>query len=265
MFMILSILIYLIIGLAAGFMGGLLGIGGGAIIVPSLMIAFTYLGFPKESIMHIAIGTSLSSMVINTSLATYFHHRKKNVVWVAIGRLTLGIIIGSFTGTFIARELSTDLLKTIFGAFACIIGLLFIKPLKDSPGAVTMQGFWTFSITGFCAAFLGSLLGLGGGFIMLPILFYFHFHGKKAIGTTSASSFLISLCGTTGYLLTDFGDLNIPWCYGYIYLPAFLTIALGSLFASFYGVKLAHILPINVIRRIFAVFIIIIGLTMIYK
>ncbi|MCH9617586.1 MAG: hypothetical protein SP4CHLAM5_08750 [Chlamydiia bacterium] len=263
--MIFSIFIYLIIGLAAGVMSGLLGIGGGAIIVPSLLAAFTYLGFDQESIMHIAIGTSLSSMVINTFFSTYFHHRKKNILWLAIARLTLGIVIGSFAGSFIAKELSTEILRVTFGIFACIIGLLCIKPLKKSRKENVLQGFSTFTIIGFGAAFMGGLLGLGGGFIMLPILFYLHFPGKKAIGTTAAASFLISLCGTAGYLLTSYGDNSIPWCYGYIYLPAFLTISLGSLLGSFYGVKLAHFLPVNIIRKIFAALIIVIGLTMIYR
>ena len=263
--MSLVIFLYFAVGSIAGISGALLGIGGGAITVPALLVIFSFLDFPKDYIMHIAIGTSLSSMTINTLAATYFHHRKKSVAWTAIRRMFLGIAIGSFAGAFIARELSSHSLQAIFGVFACLLGLSFIKPLKEVPESDTVPSFLVFTFIGIGVACLANLLGLGGGFFMLPILFYFHFNGKKAIGTSSATSFLISLGGSIGYLVSTTESPNIPGCFGYIYLPAFITISLGSLIASFYGVKLAHSLPINVIRKIFAFTIISVGLLMIFN
>ncbi|MCH9622089.1 MAG: hypothetical protein S4CHLAM20_15240 [Chlamydiia bacterium] len=264
-FILLSVFFYFIIGVLAGVTGALLGIGGGAITVPALFFVFTILGFPKDSIMHIAIGTSLSSMAINTLAATYFHNKKKSVVWLAVGRMLIGIIIGTILGSLVARELSTSLLKIIFGVFACLLGLTLIKPIKEITEAKSIPSFLTFTIIGLGVAFLANILGLGGGFFMVPIFFLFHFHGRKAIGTSSATSFLISLGGTIGYLFSAKESLNMPGCIGYIYIPAFVIIGLTSLVFSSLGVKLAHSLPINFIRKIFAVVIILVGLAMIFN
>ncbi len=264
MLFFLALFLYLIIGAVAGIVGGLLGIGGGSITVPALLLVFSFLGFPEDHIMHIAIGTSLCSMVINTSAATFFHHRKGAVVWEAIRHIVLGIILGSFLGAFLARDLSSDFLKELFGVFACLIGLIFVKPTnKVIDETHKMPGFFVFSLIGIGVATLANLLGIGGGFFMLPLLMYFRFNEKKAIATSSATTLLISLGGAIGYLVSAGKEIPIPGCFGYVYIPAFLAISVSSLFASFYGVKFAHALPAPLLRKIFAAMMIGIGLLMI--
>ncbi len=265
MFSILAIFIYILVGAFAGIIGALLGIGGGVLIVPALLVFFSFLGFPKAYVMHIAIGTSLASMVINTLGATYFHNRKKHIVWKVIKRILLGVIVGCFIGVFVARELSSNILQIIFGIFACLLAFFFIKPMKKVKKAMKIPGLFLFTLIGTGIASLANLLGLGGGFFTLPILFYFHFKGAKAIGTSSAISFFITLGGAIGCLVSVKEPILIPGCVGYVYVPAFLAIGLSSLLTSFYGVKLSHTLPINVIRRIFAATIISVGLMMIFK
>jgi len=261
----LALFLYLIIGAIAGMVGGLLGVGGGSLTVPALLLVFSFLGFPQDHIMHIAIGTSLCAMVINTSAATFFHHRKGAVVWEAVRLVVLGIVIGSFLGAFLARGLPNDFLKGFFGVFACLIGLIFVKPAnKIVDDTHKMPGFFAFTLIGIGVATLANLLGIGGGFFMLPLLIYFRFHEKKAIATSSATTLLISLGGAIGYLISAGQESLIPGCFGYVYIPAFLAISISSLVASFYGVKLAHVLPAPLLRKIFAATMIGIGLSMIF-
>jgi hypothetical protein len=127
-----------------------------------------------------------------------------------------------------------------------------------------MPSFFVFSLIGTGVATLSNLLGIGGGFFMVPLLLYFRFNEKKAIATSSATSFLISLGGAIGYLISADKEMGIPGCFGYVYIPAFLAISASSLFCSFYGVKLAHALPSSIIRKIFAAMMIGIGLLMIF-
>jgi uncharacterized membrane protein YfcA len=261
----LALFLYLIIGAIAGIVGGLLGIGGGSLTVPALLLVFSFLPFPKDHIMHIAIGTSLCAMVINTSAATFFHHRKGAVVWEAIRLILLGVVFGSFLGAFLATGLSNDFLKELFGVFACLIGLIFVKPAnKIAHDTHKMPGFFAFSLIGIAVATLANLLGIGGGFFMLPLLMYFRFNEKKAIATSSATTLLISLGGAVGYLISADQQVPIPGCFGYVYIPAFVAISISSFVASFYGVKLAHVLPAPLLRKIFATTMIGIGLSMIF-
>ncbi len=260
-----ALFLYLTIGAVAGIVGGLLGIGGGSLTVPALLLVFSWVGFPEDHLMQLAIGTSLSAMVINTFSSAYFHNRKKGIVWGAIRRIVIGIVIGSFLGAFLARELSSDFLKILFGVVACLIGLIFVKPADEVlPNTHAMPSFLIFSLIGVGAATLANLLGIGGGFFMLPLLLYFRFNHKQAIGTSLATSFLISLGGTIGYLLAAKKEIPIPGCFGYVYIPAFLALSISGLIASFYGVKLAHALPAKLLRKIFAAMMIGIGLSMIF-
>jgi uncharacterized membrane protein YfcA len=254
---------YLLIGLISGTLGALLGIGGGSITVPSLLLLFSLGTFPELHIMHMAIGTSLAAMVLNTFFATYFHNKRRSVNWFIVRKSVLGIVFGSFIGAGIAKNVSSDLLKTFFGFFACFIGVTFIKSARVSPQRNTLPslGIWTGISTGIAA--LSNLLGIGGGFLMVPSLLYFHTPEKKAIGTSCATSGLISLGGAIGYFLASQSQECISGCLGYIYFPAFLFISLGSLFSSFYGVKLAHSLSSILLRKIFAVTMICIGLLMV--
>jgi uncharacterized protein len=254
---------YILIGAISGTMGALLGIGGGSITVPALLLIFSLGTFPDQHLMHMAIGTSLAAMVINTLFATYFHHKKHSVDWQIVRKSLLGIVLGCLIGSGLAKDLSSDFLQIAFGFFACFMGITFIKKAKLSAyqNALPSYGIWTFLSTGIST--VSNLLGIGGGFLMVPSLLYFHTQEKRAIGTSCATSCLISLGGAIGYFLASRNEECISGCLGYIYFPAFLLISFGSLFASFYGVKLAHSLPSKILRRIFAGTVIIIGIVMV--
>lgn len=254
---------YLLIGAVSGTMGALLGIGGGSITVPALLLVFSWGTFPDQHLMHMAIGTSLAAMVVNTLFATYFHHKKHSVDWQIIRKSLFGIILGCFIGSGLAKDLSSDFLQIAFGFFACFIGITFIRAARLSAHQKTLPSYgrWTCISTGIST--LSNLLGIGGGFLMVPSLLYFHTQEKKAIGTSCATSCLISFGGAIGYFLASRNQECISGCLGYIYFPAFLLISFGSLFAAFYGVKLAHALSSKILRKIFAVTMICIGLLMV--
>lgn len=261
MTLIVYFIAYLIIGILSGVIGGLLGIGGGSITVPALLLVFSFLDFPKENIMHLAIGTSLAAMIINTFSSLYFHNKKKGVSWLAVQKMLPSVIVGSILGAFLARHLSTSFLKSIFGFFACAIGLYLAKPIKISFEEHKMPGIKTFSVMGAGVASISSILGVGGGVFLFPLLTYYGFEAKKAVGTSVTISFFIALFGAFGYLIKD--SIQEKWCLGYIYLPAFLIIGISSFFSAAYGTKLSHSIDSKTLRKIFSASLIIVGLLMI--
>ena len=264
MIFLLSIILYLVIGVFAGLAGALLGIGGGVITVPALLFVFSLMNFPEASVMHIAIATSLSAMVLNTLSSTYFHHVKRSVQWKYFLRLVPGIVIGSIAGALIAGSLPSHLLKVFFGFFACLIGFVFVKPIKATIEKHKLPSFPMFILIGTIIACLADLLGIGGGLFIVPILLYYQLTEKKAIGTAVASSCLISFLGALSYLFFLEKNIEIPGCFGSIYLPAFLAISVSGIVSSFYGVKLAHALSPKTLRKTFSAVMVAIGLLMIF-
>ena len=260
----LSIIAYIAIGSLAGITGGLLGIGGGVIIVPSLLFLFSFLDFPKEHLMHIAIGTSLACTTINAFAATYFHNRHKKVDWITIGKITPGVAIGSILGALIAIHVSSSLLQVIFGFFLLGIALQFTKAKKkEEKKEVAYPGMLVFSTFGSFISCLSNLLGIGGGIFMIPLLTLYHFNPRKVIGTSSCLSFLISFFGTLFFIYKAYGSNSASS--GYIYFPAFIIIGIFGTCTAFYGVKLAQTISLSLIRRIFAISMLAIGILMILQ
>ncbi len=259
---LLAVLAYVLTGAIAGVVGGLLGIGGGVIIVPSLLFLLSFSDLPKDHLMHIAIGTSLACSCINALAATHFHNKHKKVDWIAIYKIIPGVAIGSILGSFIAVHISSSLLQLIFGVFLLGLSFYFMKfkrPLKEA--AVIHPKIIVFSLWGSLISCLSNLLGIGGGIFMVPLLTLYHFSLKKVIGTSSCLSFFISFFGTLFFLYKAYFSTSEGS--EYIYLPAFLIIGISGTCTAFYGVKLAQILPSPITRRIFALFMGIVGIFMI--
>ena len=258
---IIYLIAYLVIGIVSGVIGGLLGIGGGSITVPALLLVFSFLDFPKEHVMQFAVGTSLASMVINTFSSLYFHNKKQGVSWPAIKKMLPSVIIGSILGALMARHLPSDFLASIFGFFVCAVGIYLAKPLKLDTKKHLVPGIKTLSVIGAGVSSLSSILGIGGGVFLFPILTYYGFEAKKAVGTSVTISFFIALFGTIGYVTKEI-TLE-KWCLGYVYLPAFFIIGISSFVSAAYGVKLSHSIDSKTLRKIFSASLIIIGLVMI--
>lgn len=246
------VLIYLGVGAIAGVLAGLLGVGGGLVIVPMLVYCFTRQGLPEEHIMHIALGTSLASIIFTSVSSFIAHHRKGAVNWTVVKRISLGIVIGTFSGTWLAAGLSTGFLKGFFVIFLYYVASQMILGKKPSPSR-ELPGSAGIFAAGGAIGVVSSLVGIGGGSLSVPFMIWCNLPVHTAIGTSAAIGFPIAVAGSIGYLVNGMQATSLPpLSLGFLYLPALLGIVLASVITAPLGVKLAHSLPVPQLKRIFA-------------
>ncbi|MCB1072587.1 MAG: sulfite exporter TauE/SafE family protein [Chlamydiales bacterium] len=263
--MTFEIISFGLIGILAGLLSGLLGIGGGIVTIPLLLLAFTQIGVPSVEVMHLAIGTSLAAMVFNTLSASYSHYKKGGVLFHIVKPMGVGIVIGAIFGALIARFASSSFLQIFFGIFETLLGIRFLLPEPKITKEKKLPPFWGLSLISLAVTTLSTMLGIGGGIVNVPILTHFNIPVKKAIGTSSALSFLIALFGAFFFLLVGMHSTRVNDSVGYVYIPAFLVISVISFFIAPFGAKLAHILPTKILKRIFGLALLVAGLMMIFK
>jgi len=261
---ILSLVAFLVIGALAGLIGGLLGLSGGIVTVPSLVLVFHLFDFPQTSAMHVAIGTSLSAMVLTGIASTWAHHRRDGVIWAIVFSMIPGIIIGCLLGAFVAHFLSGVLLQIIFGLFISLLGA-YILLQKRKQKQVQRPNRTVYTWFGFGVGSLASLLGIGGGVFTVPLLIAFRYPEKKAIGSSAAISLVITFLAALAYLYFGWDEVQFKDSLGYIYLPAFALIGIGTIFFAPLGVKIAHRMQGIHLRKVFAATLIIVGILMIFN
>jgi uncharacterized membrane protein YfcA len=261
--MMLSYLAYLGVGAIAGVLAGLLGVGGGLVIVPMLVFCFTRLGLDPASIMHLALGTSMASIMFTSVSSFWSHHKRGAVAWDAVRRIVPGILGGTFCGTFVASSLSTDWLKGFFAAFLAYVAVQMLRDKKPKPSR-ELPGLWGLSGVGAGIGLVSSLVGIGGGTLSVPFLIWCNLPGHRAIGTSAAIGFPIAIGGALGYLVNGWHDASLPpYAVGYIYGPALACIVAASVLTAPLGVRLAHRLPVARLKRVFAVLLIVVGVRMV--
>jgi uncharacterized membrane protein YfcA len=260
--MLTLISIYLAVGAVAGVLAGLLGIGGGLVIVPMLVFCLTWQGVSQESIMHIALGTSMASIMFTAVSSFMAHHRRGAVRWVVVRRIVPGILVGTFLGTIVASRLSTGFLKGFFGIFLYYVAIQMLvdkkpKASRDLPGNAGMFG------VGSVIGVVSSLVGIGGGTLSVPFMMWCNIPVHHAIGTSAAIGFPIAIAGTAGYILNGWNVATVPpYSMGYIYLPSLVGIVAASVLTAPLGVRLAHSLPVARLKRVFAVLLLLVGTRM---
>ncbi|BCS90120.1 sulfite exporter TauE/SafE family protein [Pseudodesulfovibrio sediminis] len=263
--MITTYLLYIVLGAFAGVLAGLLGIGGGLVIVPMLNIAFELQDFPMEHIQHIALGTSMATIIFTSLSSMRAHHKRGAINYSAFWRLTPGIIVGTYLGAWVAALLPTGFLKAFFGFFLYYVAtqmLLGLKPTssRDLPGNIGIFG------AGNGIGIFSALVGIGGGTLTVPFLSWCNQTMHTAIATAAAVGLPIALSGTAGYLINGLGIEGIPGPHiGYIYLPAFFGIIATSMLTAPFGAKLAHSLPVEKLKKIFAILLIVVGTKMLWS
>jgi len=243
---------YIALGALAGLLAGLLGVGGGIVIVPVLIFLFTAQHMPDNHIIHLALGTSLASIIFTSFASFHAHHYRGAVNWEVFRRITPGIIIGTLLGSWVAAQLSTTFLKGFFVLFLYYVALqifLNLRPVasRQLPGSIGMYG------VGCLIGGISSLVGIGGGVMSVPFLIWCNLDLRCAIGTSAAIGFPIALAGAIGYAASGLAIDTLPsWSMGFVYLPALIGISLASVSTAPLGVRLAHALPVRNLRYFFA-------------
>lgn len=246
------IAVYLALGLVTGFVAGLLGVGGGLILVPVLTWAFLEQGFTPAYNIHLALGTSLATIVLTAISSLRAHHGHGAVDWAVVRRLAVGIVFGTLAGALIAARLSDFGLKlffTVFLFYAATQMLFGLKP-RASRG---LPGWPGMTAAGAVIGLVSSWVGIGGGTLTIPFLTWCNVRMQTAIGTSSAVGLPIAVAGAAGYAVAGgaAGDLP-PWSVGFVYLPAFLAIVAMTWLTAPLGARCTHTWPVARIKRVFA-------------
>jgi uncharacterized protein len=260
--MLAVVLMYVGVGAVAGILAGLLGVGGGLVIVPMMVITLNWQGIPQEHIMHLALGTSLASIIFTSVSSFMAHHRRDAVQWQVVRQIVVGILLGTFLGATLASRLSTGVLKGIFIVFLYYMGIQFLLDRKPKASR-TLPGPWGMFGMGMIIGVVSAFVGIGGGSLSVPFMIYCNIPVHTAIGTSAAIGFPIAIAGAAGYLVNGLAVANLPsGSLGYIYLPALLGIAGCSVLTAPLGARLAHSLPVGRLKQVFAVLLLVMGTKM---
>lgn len=250
-------LIYLGVGLFVGFLTGLLGIGGGTVIVPILSLIFAAKGFPADHVIHMALGTSLASIIIGSFSSAREHHLHDAVDWSLVKRLTPGIVFGTISGAVFAHFVAVAFLKAFFVGLVFFVAFQMIFGVRAKPWRKTLPGTPGLLAFGYFMGFVSSLAGIGGAVLTISFLVLCSVGMHQAIGTAAAVGIPIAVAGTVGFIITGLFDASLPpGSLGYVYLPAWFGISVASYFIAPYGARLAHRMPVDVMKKIFMVFIV---------
>jgi uncharacterized membrane protein YfcA len=246
--------VYLLLGCAAGLLAGLFGVGGGVIIVPVLLLAFAALDVPASVATHLAVGTSLATIVVTSISSIRAHHKKGAVLWPVFWLLAPGLALGVLIGAQVAARLPGAALQLTIGGFLVLIGIQMgfgLQPPVRSqlPGRSALFG------VGNAIGFASALFGIGGGSLTVPFLSYCDVRMQKAVATSAACGLPIALFGAIGNIAGGWHHNDLPvYATGFVYWPALLGIALASTPAARLGAQLAHRLPAEKLKRLFALF-----------
>ena len=257
-----EVLLYLLTGAVAGLSAGLLGIGGGLIIVPILFFIFSSQQVAAEHIMHMALATSLATIIVTSISSAWAHHKRGAVLWPIVFNLSPGIIIGAWLGAMLASALASDILKPVFGLYELLVAIHLLVNYR--PATHTASISRTKSITG--GAVIGSIssvIGIGGATMTIPFLLWHNISIKNAVASSAACGFPIAVAGTAAYVVSGWNAAGLPaYTLGYVNLPAFAMIIVTSMLTAPAGAALAHKLPERTLRIFFAVFLLVLSFKM---
>ncbi|PAU56758.1 hypothetical protein BZL41_19150 [Pseudomonas sp. PIC25] len=257
----MEFLLYLVLGAAAGILAGLFGVGGGIIIVPVLVFSFTAQGFDPSVLTHLAVGTSLATIVFTSINSVLEHQRKGAVRWPIFAWMTLGILLGAALGSLTAAAIQGPMLQKIIGVFAIVISIqmgldLRPKASRDVPGKVGLTA------AGGVIGWASAIFGIGGGSLTVPFLTWRSVPMQQAVATSSATGLPIAVASALSFMVLGWHDEHLPeWSLGFVYLPAMVGIALTSMFFARFGARLAHKLSPRVLKRLFALLLLCVGVS----
>ncbi|MEW6446189.1 MAG: sulfite exporter TauE/SafE family protein [Pseudomonadota bacterium] len=260
---ILALGIYALLGVFTGLMAGMLGIGGGLIVVPVLVWLFAmHNTVPAEHMMQVAVGTSLATILLTSIGSIWSHHKKGAVDWSIVRRVLFGLILGSVAGSYLAHYLPSDVLKKLFGALEILIALQMAFGRQPSAHR-QLPGMAGMTAAGGVFGSISSLMGMGGGAVSTPFFVWCNVPIRHAIATSAAIGLPAAIAGSAAYVLAGYGLPGLPaMSMGYVYLPAWLGIGVMSIVFAKVGATLTHILPVDVLKKIFALLLMGLGVKM---
>ncbi|MEM9102402.1 MAG: sulfite exporter TauE/SafE family protein [Pseudomonadota bacterium] len=255
----------LLIGVVAGLLAGLLGVGGGLIIVPCLLGLLPLLGVETPYLTHLSIGTSLMTIVLTSISSVKTHYQLKGIELILVKRLLPGLVFGAWLGAFIAGALSSNLLMKVFGAIMILLSLkMFLS--QAFPTQKKSWSHYKMNGAGTVIGCVSSIAGIGGGSLSVPFFLHLGYPMVKAIGTAAACGLPLAISGAISFMSIGWSQQNLPsLSLGYLYLPAFFGIVLTSVVTAPVGARLAHRLPTQQLKKFFALFLVLVGLKIIFS
>jgi len=252
---------FALIGIFAGYLAGFLGIGGGFVVVPALTLLFLRDAATAPLAIHMAVATSLATMLVTSLSSILAHQRRGAIRWPLVRSLAGGLIVGAALGALIADALAGEALVRVFGLFAVLAGLQLIiarnpegeRPLPRQPGI---------SGVGVVIGAVSSLIGIGGGALTGPWQLWHGIRAQNAVATSAACGYPIAIAGTLSFVVLGRQDGLTGDLLGYVHLPAFAGIALTSALAAPLGAATVHRLPPRLVRRLFGIFLVLVGARM---
>ncbi len=253
------------VGAFSGFLGGLLGIGGGIVIVPALIILFDTMHlFPQSVATPVAVGTSLAVIIFTSLAAARTQIRAGMVDWEVVRKWAPFLVVGSFLAGPIAVALPVAVFRTLIGAFLLFVSCVMLTnwrpdPHRKFPGPVANAGI------GILGGLISGIAGIGGGNVMVPTLVYFNKPVHRATATSSTLGVPIATAGTLGFVYTGWSADLGPELLGYVYLPGFAAIVLATVVTAPMGVRVVHRVPPLPLRRGFGVLLVLVAARTLYS
>lgn len=257
---------YLTLGVVTGVFAGMLGIGGGLLMVPMLTMMFARQGqFPSAEILHVALGTSMATIIFTSLASISAHHRHGGVLWSVVRTLTPAILLGTGLGTVFAAAVPARPLAIFFTLFVCLVAVQMAANWRPHANRV-LPGRVGMGAVGAGIGALSSLVAIGGGSLTVPFLTWCNVSVKQAIGTSAAVGFPIAIGGTLGYIVNGWHSVGLPGgSLGYVYTPALAVLVVGTMLTAPVGARLAHQLPVAVLKRIFGALLVLLSAKMLWN
>ncbi|MEQ3694957.1 MAG: sulfite exporter TauE/SafE family protein [Alcanivorax sp.] len=260
----MTFLLYLLVGAIAGLLAGLFGIGGGMVIVPVLIFSFAAQGVSADVLTHMAVATSLTTIVFTSISSVREHHRNGAIDWPMVSNMALGIVVGTGVGVAFITSVPGPILQSIIGVFALLLSAKMFFAWEPS-GSGVRPGRVGLVSAGGVIGFGSSWFGIGGGTFTVPYLTWMRFNMRQAVATSAACGIPIALTGAVSNMAAAWDNPLLPeWSTGFVYWPAVIGIALTSMPMAKVGARLAHRLNAGLLKKLFAVLLCVVGIRFLF-
>lgn len=260
-----ALIAFLALGAVAGVLAGLLGVGGGLVLVAALAWLLPTMGIPREAAMHAALASSLASIVLTAAASTRAHAGRGSVLWPTVAWMVPGLLLGGWLGSGVAVRIDGDVLRYLIAGYCLVAAaqLWFGKPRAgDGQGVARPPRGALMSAAGVGIGAVSAVVGIGGGSMTVPLLVWRGIAPVRAVGTSSACGVAIGLASAAGYAWNAPPGALPQYAVGYVYLPAAIGVAMASVLAAPYGMRLAHRLDGRTLKRVFAGFLVAVAVSL---